>query len=283
MVKLSSRAWVLAPAGSSYGIRQPVCPAAVRLIFRVLVSTMIGAATENTCIYRTRTRPLGSSTLLPAKWSARSRLMPNPKSYVIGVSPDEKWCADTGQGNVIVLRNAQTGANTRAFKGLDEATQALVFSPDASRLVGTDQGGMIKMWNVPNGDELAAASFSRTWINGVLFSPDGKRLAVVGHLTKSRTGDVRILDAETFREIWSLKGHTLNVTDAAFSPDGQRLATSSVDRTVRIWDLTAGQEILKLRGEQIMFRLRFVSNHRLLGASTDLTIRVWDGAALPGE
>ena len=60
------------------------------------------------------------------------------------------------------------------------------------------------------------------------------------------TGEVRILDAETAREVWSLKGHAITVLDVAFSPDGHRLATSSFDRTVRLWDLTAGQEILKL-------------------------------------
>jgi WD40 repeat protein len=95
---------------------------------------------------------------------------------------------------------------------------------------------------------------------------------------------VRILDAESFREIWSLKGHTLFVTDVAFSPDGERVATASTDRTVRIWDLTAGQEILKLSGYTRLWSLRFVSNgRRLISASRDLTIHVWDAMPMPDE
>jgi WD40 repeat protein len=39
-------------------------------------------------------------------------------------------------------------------------------------------------------------------------------------------------------EVCSLKGHTLNVTDAVVSPDGQLLATSSADQTIRVWDAT---------------------------------------------
>ena len=34
----------------------------------------------------------------------------------------------------------------------------------------------------------------------------------------------------------------------SFSPDGQRLATSSDDGTVKIWDAASGQELLTLRG-----------------------------------
>ena len=33
-------------------------------------------------------------------------------------------------------------------------------------------------------------------------------------------------------------GHALYVTDIAFSPDGQTLASSSYDGTVLLWDLT---------------------------------------------
>ncbi len=47
-------------------------------------------------------------------------------------------------------------------------------------------------------------------------------------------------------------GHTAAVSALAFSPDRQRLATGSDDRTVRIWDLATGQEQLKLASHQKM-------------------------------
>jgi WD40 repeat protein len=95
------------------------------------------------------------------------------------------------------------------------------------------------------------------------------------------TGDVRILDAGSAREIWSLRGHTLNVLDADFSPDGRRLVTVSADRTVRFWDLGTGQEALKLSGKPLVSTVRFVSGgHRLIGGSMDRTIRVWDATPL---
>jgi WD40 repeat protein len=212
------------------------------------------------------------------------RVDADAKEYDIAVSADEKWFAHTGPDSTIKVRNPQTGALLRSFKGLDEHVRKLVFSPNDSRLLGSDQGGVLKIWDVTTGDEIAATKLSASYITDLCFSPDGKRLAVVGYLSQLLTGEVRILDAETLREIWSLKGHTLFVISVAFSPDGQRLATASTDRTVRIWDLTAGQEILKLSGYPRLWSLRFMSNgRRLISASRNLEIHVWDATPMPDE
>jgi hypothetical protein len=57
-----------------------------------------------------------------------------------------------------------------------------------------------------------------------------------------------VWDAQTGQELLSLKWHTGWVTSVAFSPDGQRLASGSQDKTAKIWDSTTGKELLTLRG-----------------------------------
>jgi WD40 repeat protein len=132
-----------------------------------------------------------------------------------------------------------------------------------------------------SGGEIAATKLTGIFINTFSFSPDGKRVAIVGGLSRLSTGVVRVLDADSLREVWSLHGHTRNGTAVVFSPDGQRLATASTDRTIRLWDLTTGQEILKLSGLASVTSLRFLSEGcRLMSASFDRTIRVWDGTPL---
>ena len=46
----------------------------------------------------------------------------------------------------------------------------------------------------------------------------------------------------------TLTGHTESITAVVFSPDGKYIATTSWDKTVRVWDLPSGEERFSLPG-----------------------------------
>jgi WD40 repeat protein len=45
--------------------------------------------------------------------------------------------------------------------------------------------------------------------------------------------------------------HTNEVLSFSFSPDGTELATSSVDRTIKLWDINTGTQVRTLLGHGI--------------------------------
>ncbi len=54
----------------------------------------------------------------------------------------------------------------------------------------------------------------------------------------------------------TLKGHTDFVHCVAFSPDGRRIVSGSIDRTLKVWDATTGQEMAVVLPEPVMIVLQ---------------------------
>jgi hypothetical protein len=77
-----------------------------------------------------------------------------------------------------------------------------------------------------------------------------------------------------------LRGHTAEEYSAAFSRDGSRIVTASLDQSARIWDAATGKEIAVLRGHDAAVRSAAFSpdGSRIVTASEDRTARIWDAA-----
>src|SRR6266487_3210577 len=75
--------------------------------------------------------------------------------------------------------------------------------------------------------------------------------------------------------------HDASVTSEQFSPDGQRVVTTSYDRTARLWDAASGKPIGEPMKHQDMVRSAQFSRdgHRVVTASDDRTARFWDAAS----
>src|SRR6516164_5885855 len=77
-----------------------------------------------------------------------------------------------------------------------------------------------------------------------------------------------------------LAGHKSVVTSVAFSSDGTTLASSSDDRTVKLWDLATGKNILTFRGHSdTVMAVAFTPNGRTVAsASLDKTLLIWEAS-----
>jgi WD40 repeat protein/serine/threonine protein kinase len=158
----------------------------------------------------------------------------------------------------------------------------LTFSPDGRHLVIATENGQLIAWNLATGKASWEVDVG-SQIFALACSPDGSELWIgVFRLfvpdRQWRGGDIQRRLAATGQLLTTLHGHNDVVTSIAFSPDGKHVATSSLDKTIRIWDTAGGTTQRTLSGHTMwVFAVAYSPDgNRLASGSADGTVRLWD-------
>jgi WD40 repeat protein len=139
------------------------------------------------------------------------------------------------QTNMAAAEAAVAGPDLGGYRSLHtivlgSAASGLSFSRDGRRLIVADAGA-IRLFDAVSGTALGSFKGLQGEALDVQLSPDGRWAAAAS------TGKEAVLwDVQTF-EVSRRLTHADRVTAIAFSGDSRYLATGSVDRTLRAWDL----------------------------------------------
>ena len=162
------------------------------------------------------------------------------ESMVLSVafSPDSQRIVSGSSDKTVQIWDVRTGAPIgKPLIGHTENVYSVAFNSDGQRIVSRDSDKTVRIWDVKTG------------------APIGKSLSVAGVISShgqriaSRDSDktVRIWDVKTGAPIGKpltiigkpLMDHKMDaVYLVAFSPDGQRIVSSSGNKTVRSWDIS---------------------------------------------
>jgi WD40 repeat protein len=171
------------------------------------------------------------------------------------------------------LHHLFTQSSVILAQGGESSSTAMSVSPDHSSAVIAYSDGELERWDLVHGKPVASVATGLSQICGVEIGSAGltcivaQKTGVVSEwsfemkkklrevtadesglwflttnaargtfATAGKKGFVRVFDINTFTEQASKQVHQALVTSVAFSPDGERLASTSADQRLRIWN-----------------------------------------------
>ncbi|KAG5440145.1 hypothetical protein PCANB_001714 [Pneumocystis canis] len=128
-------------------------------------------------------------------------------------------------------------------------------------MVSSSLDGTLKFWKISTGDLINTLDIKSS-ITLMTYQKISDLLAIV-----CDDLSIRIIDIETAKIVRELWGHTNRITDLVFSYDGKWIISSSIDSTIRTWDLSLGCLIDAFRTPSICTSLDFSPTGDFLATS----------------
>jgi WD40 repeat protein len=231
----------------------------------------------------------GSEERTVRMWDTKSykaiQTLKGHTGFILSVcfSPDGSRAVTGSADKTAKIWDLESGKALHTLADHQSEVWSVAFSPDGKQVaVGSgdhrdlpeEKKTFVVLWDAETGKEARRLrGFSWGNVMAVGYASDGRSLLAA-------TDWERILlrwDLETGKSL-RLIGHNKEITTAALTAGGSRAVSASLDGSLRLWDLTTGNEIAIPNGHKTgVTSIAFAPNGRqLLSCARDMTTRLWD-------
>lgn len=220
----------------------------------------------------------------------------NPCSiFSVDVQPKGKRLASAGQDCAVKIWNLSLIASLaipfNSSLSINSSLSSTLNPKTPFHSLSKNSDNPSQQQQPPQGALLASISSHSSAVNCVRWSPNGNLLASGGddavvliyELLKGTISQNPAFSSgtgpniENWRVKRPLRAHSGDVTDVCWSPDGEKLASASVDNFIHIWNIRNERIIVRLEGHRGL--VKGVSwdpvGRYLASQSDDRTVRIW--------
>jgi WD40 repeat protein len=200
-----------------------------------------------------------------------------PFESFLAFHPQGQWLASASEDGTVRILDAEKREAVRTLTGHQRNVMGVSWHAAGQQLIVLTAAGEVTFW------EAATGKLLRTWqvpgnCTELARSPDGRFLAIA-----HGEGTIEVRDVSSGQERHSLRGHVAAVRGLLFDSDGRRLFSASVDRSVKLWELDSGLEVLTLRAETSLYSLALSRDgHWLAAPRQDGPVTIWTTAPVVG-
>lgn len=222
----------------------------------------------------------GNALMSVAMSPYKATFAPNSKTFTVIYRPPSLYNSE--HFSTLRVYAAEDGALLHMLGSYDQPVTDFAYAPDSRALLVAFANGSIQLWDLAQQTMTFGAQAFTAPIGGLTYTHDGKYLLLQGPDTleirrrsdgalwvrhpavtsalspienllalADAEGVITLLDVNTGEVVRQIQAHTDTIFALAFSPDGQLLASSSQDCTIRLWAVKTG-EFLHLFEETIV-------------------------------